>query len=232
MKKNQSGQDQCDEDVWSRPNWPPRLEKVLMELIIEEMNNHIDDCVSGFREDAWDRVCKEFNKETGRNFNKSDLKEHVGVLRKRYRIVKPLYDHGGFGWDYRRKVVDVDDCVWREYIEVYPQMKPYRKYGCPIYDELCTIFTKPKATGEHAVAIDATPEANLASKPKAVEIPQTDDSNTAGNCIAIINGMQGVDRCLYNAATDLFQNPFWRKTFLSLKGEKRLIWLKTMLPNA
>ncbi|XWS45540.1 hypothetical protein CRYUN_Cryun15aG0145200 [Craigia yunnanensis] len=79
--------------------------------------------------------------------------------------------------------------------------------------------------------VDATREANLTSKSKAVEIPQTDDPNSAGNCIAIINGMQGVDRRLYSAAMDLFQNPFWRKTFLSLKSKKQLTWLKTILPN-
>lgn len=58
-----------------------------------------------------------------------------------------------------------------------------------------------------------------------------DDPNSADHCITIINGMQGVDRRTYNAALDLFQNPSWRKTFMSLKSEKRLTWLKAMLPS-
>ncbi|XP_059440316.1 L10-interacting MYB domain-containing protein-like isoform X2 [Corylus avellana] len=148
---NQTSEEQS-EDVWSRPNWPPRTEKIFVELLIEEMKYHLDVCVSGFDEKAWDRVCKEFNQETGLNYDKKELKKHLTILRKRYRIVKPLYNHGGFGWDYRRKMVDVDDHIWAEYIQAYPEIKPYRKWGCPIYEELCTIFTKPKATGQYAYA--------------------------------------------------------------------------------
>lgn len=114
---NQPSQDPSD-DVWSRPNWPARVEKSFVELLIEEMIDHSDVIPSGFKDDAWDRVCTKFNKETGLNFGKLELKQHLAVLRKRYRIVKSLYNHSGFGWDYRRKMVDVDDGVWKEYIEV------------------------------------------------------------------------------------------------------------------
>ncbi|KAK7843500.1 hypothetical protein CFP56_012475 [Quercus suber] len=31
---------------------------------------------------------------------------------------------------------------------VHPEIKPYRKWGCPTYEELYTIFIKPKVTGE------------------------------------------------------------------------------------
>lgn len=88
-------------------------------MLIEEMKYHLDVCVSGFGEEAWDRVCKEFNHETGLNYDKMELKKHLAILRKRYRIVKPLYNHGGFGWDHRRKMVDVDDGIWAEYIQVH-----------------------------------------------------------------------------------------------------------------
>lgn len=114
---NQPSQDPS-EDVWSRPNWPARVEKSFVDLLIEEMNIQLDVIPSGFKDEAWDHVCTEFNKETGLNYDKLELKQHLAVLRKRYRIVKPLYNHGGFGWDNRRKMVDVDDQVWAEYIEV------------------------------------------------------------------------------------------------------------------
>ncbi|CAL5366233.1 uncharacterized protein LOC114305448 [Camellia sinensis] len=269
------------EAVWSMPNWPPRLEKIFVELLIDEMKYHLDVIPSGFKDDAWDRVCKEFNQVTGLNYDKMQLKKHLAILRKRYRIVKPLYNHGGFGWDYRRKMVDVDDLVWAEYIEVHPEIKPYRKWGCPIYEELCTIFTKSKATGKYAISFgggymsrnnntshprgnvnisdgcnkrqlvqpsslgpnkrshkgdensnaNATSETGTVSASSKDAIAQKDDLYSAGRCITVINGMQGVDRRLYNGAMDLFQSPCWRKTFMSLKCEKRLNWLKAMLPS-
>ena len=93
---------------------------------MEEMKYHLDVCATGFNEEAWDHVCKEFNQETSLNYDKMELKKHLAVLRKRYRIVKPLYNHGGFGWDYRRKMVDVDDLVWKEYIEVHKYFRLFR----------------------------------------------------------------------------------------------------------
>ncbi|XP_058209645.1 uncharacterized protein LOC131322364 isoform X2 [Rhododendron vialii] len=273
---NQPSQDPSD-DVWSRPNWPARVEKSFVELLIEEMIDHLDVIPSGFKDDAWDRVCTKFNKETGLNFGKLELKQHLAVLRKRYRIVKPLYNHSGFGWDYRRKMVDVDDGVWKEYIEVHPEIAPYRRWGCPTYEELCTIFTKPTATGEHAYSagdhipcnrsnlqtrvnvnisdggnkrqrvqpssLDKrslkgdNPKANATSDPRTISeskkdaSAQKDDPYSAGCCMTVINGMQDVDRHLYNGAMELFKNPTWRKTFMSLKTEKRLTWLKAMLPS-
>ena len=83
------------------------------------MKYQLDVIPSGFKDDAWDHVCQEFSKETGLDYDTMELKQHLTVLQKRYRIVKPLYNHGGFGWVYRRKMVGVDDLVWAEYIEVY-----------------------------------------------------------------------------------------------------------------
>lgn len=161
---------------------------------------------------------------------------------------------------------------------MHPEIEPYRKWGCPIYEELCTIFTKPKATGEFAITVggysrsgsnnlahprgnvnanisngrnkrqsaqpvgsgpnkkhdkgtEKSKEINSVSKSSGTAAPQSDDPYSASHCIAIINGMQGVDRRTYNAALDLFQNSTWRKTFISLKSEKRLNWLKAMLPS-
>ena len=83
------------------------------------MNYHPDVCVSDFNEEAWDHVCKEFNHRTGLNYDKMELKKRLAVLRKRYSIVKPLYNHGNFGRNYRRKMMDVDDLVWKEYVQVH-----------------------------------------------------------------------------------------------------------------
>ncbi|KAF8392663.1 hypothetical protein HHK36_023012 [Tetracentron sinense] len=279
---SQAIQDESEE-VWSRPNWPPSLERIFADVLVDEMN-YVIVLVGEFDEKAWDHACKEFNEETSLNFSKEELKKHAGILRKRYRIVKPLYDHGGFGWDYMRKMVDVDDVVWEEYIEVHPKIKPYRKWGCPIYEQLCTMFTKSRATGQYACAIggfSARPKAaHTAVGPVAVAshsgaslstsdgpnkrqsatplssghnkrnqkecenakaeallqkgsaLAQKGDQFSMMNCVTIINEMQGVNRRLYYATMDLFQNVKWRETFISLKKEKRLKWLQAMLPLA
>ncbi|KAK6796618.1 hypothetical protein RDI58_004319 [Solanum bulbocastanum] len=211
------------EDVWSSPNWPPRIEKI------------------------------------GWTFDKAELKKQLSILRKRYRIMKPLYNHGGFGWNNRRKMVVVDDSVWAEYIEVHPEIAPYRKYGSPIYKELCHIFTRPKATREFSVSSTDPgsnsnkrklteqsksgsnkwncfgPDNPKGSKSKDMDQDQNqnqkDDPYSIANCVVALNDTSGVDRRLYNAAMDLFENQNWRETLVTMKMDKRLSWLKAMIPR-
>lgn len=44
MDNNQPSEDQS-EDIWSSPNWRPRIEKIFVELLVEEMIYHPDVCV-------------------------------------------------------------------------------------------------------------------------------------------------------------------------------------------
>ncbi|KAK9991127.1 hypothetical protein SO802_026112 [Lithocarpus litseifolius] len=57
----------------------------------------------------------------------------------RKTIWKPYM--GSFSRNYCWKMVDVDNLVW----------KMFRKWGCPTYEELYTIFIKPKVTGEQDI---------------------------------------------------------------------------------
>ncbi|CAK9157029.1 unnamed protein product [Ilex paraguariensis] len=214
---NQPSQD-LSEDVWSRPNWPPHLEKIFVESLIEEMKNLLGIIPSGFKDESWDRA--------------------------------------------------------------HPKIMPYRKYGCPTYNDLCTIFTRPRATGEYAFGVGGYRSHNnnilcsrenvnisnrrtkrqfaeapssgpnkrnkigcgnrkagvilgigTASGSNQTAVTQNNDPYSYCCCITAINGMQGVDRRLYSAAMDLFRDLTWRKTFMSLKSEKRLSWLKAMLSS-
>ena len=168
---------------------------------------------------------------------------------------------------------------------MHPEIAPYRKWGCPIYEELCKIFTKPMVTGKQAIVIggdgsgrnylarsrrnylarsrenvndivlhgcnkrqsaqllgsgpnkkyhkgtENSREINSVLKSNGTATPQTNDPYSESHCVAILNGMEGVDCSTYSVACDLFQYPTWRKTFISTKSEKRLTWLKAMLPS-
>lgn len=99
-------------------------------------------------------------------------------------------------------------------------------------------FAEPASSGprkRNSKGLDNTKSGTTgaASASNKTTVSQTEDPNSLGNCINILNGIvvQKVDRHLYSAALDLFQNPVWRETFMSLKIEKRLTWLKAMLPK-
>lgn len=125
---------------------------------------------------------------------------------------------------------------------------------------MCHIFTRPKATGELSVS-SMYPRSNPSerNKRKLTEPPksgsnkrssvgpnnpkrskssdmdqnqnQKDDPYSIASCVVALNDTPGVDRRLYNAAMDLFEHKNWRETFVTMKMDKRLSWLKAMIPR-
>lgn len=82
-----------------------------------------------------------------------------------------------------------------------------------------------KATG--GAIVDAMLEIAAASKMRASAIMKNEDKFGINKCIKVLDEMQGVDERIYFLALDLFENhPNAREVFISLKGEKRLPWLK------
>ncbi|GMG99866.1 hypothetical protein Nepgr_001706 [Nepenthes gracilis] len=81
-----------------------------------------------------------------------------------------------------------------------------------------------KATGD--AIVDAMLEIAAASKMRAAAILNNEDRFSISKCIKVLDEMQGVDQRLYFLALDLFENPDARETFISLKNERRLMWLQ------
>ncbi|XP_060194957.1 uncharacterized protein LOC132624152 [Lycium barbarum] len=213
------------EDVWSMPNWPPPVEKIFVDSLIEEMKYHLDVIPSNFHDQAWDNVVKDFSQCSGLNFDKAELKKHLSILRKHYRIVKPLYIHGGFGWDNRTKMVVVDDSVWAELHNT-----DLEKNTSNSSERNKRKTAEPSKSGpnkRNSVDADNSEE----SKSSGTDQNQKDDPYSTANCVVTLNDTPGVDQRLNNAALDLFQNQTWRETFVTMKTEKRLSWLKAMIPR-
>ncbi|KAG6394608.1 hypothetical protein SASPL_145197 [Salvia splendens] len=81
-----------------------------------------------------------------------------------------------------------------------------------------------KATGD--AIVDAMLEIAAASKMRAAAIMRNEERFTISKCIKILDEMQGVDQTVYFFALDLFENPSARETFVSLKRERRLVWMQ------
>ncbi|KAF5739348.1 hypothetical protein HS088_TW12G00553 [Tripterygium wilfordii] len=61
---------------------------------------------------------------------------------------------------------------------------------------------------------------------RVAALPHFSNQFSISNCIKVLNGMQGIDQYLYLAASDLFLEPDKRETFISIKSDFRLAWLK------
>lgn len=65
------------------------------------------------------------------------------------------------------------------------------------------------------------------SRLRTVTMPQVDKKFTITNCIKALDEIEGTEDGLYYPALDLFENPSFRETFLSLKSNYiRLTWLQ------
>nr|GMD55017.1 AAA-ATPase At3g28580-like [Ipomoea batatas] len=81
-----------------------------------------------------------------------------------------------------------------------------------------------KVTGD--AIVDAMLEIAAASKMRAAATMRNEERFAISKCIKILDEIQGVDQNLYFYALDLFENPNARETFVSLKNERRLVWLR------
>ncbi|CAH9116822.1 unnamed protein product [Cuscuta epithymum] len=80
-----------------------------------------------------------------------------------------------------------------------------------------------KATGD--AIVDAMLEIAAASKARAAATMRNEERFSISKCIKLLDEMQGVDQSIYFYALDLFENPDAREIFVSLKNERRLMWL-------
>lgn len=81
--------------------------------------------------------------------------------------------------------------------------------------------------GTDGAIADAILEMAAASKMRTSAIQRWNARHSITKCIQELDETQGVDEQLYFAAIELFDKPIARETFLSLKGDKRLTWLRS-----
>lgn len=87
-----------------------------------------------------------------------------------------------------------------------------------------------KATGD--AIVDAMLEIAAASKMRAAAATRNEERFAISKCIKLLDELQGVDQNVYFYALDLFESPNARETFVSLKNERRLMWLNGKFATA
>ncbi|BFG17670.1 hypothetical protein CerSpe_039440 [Prunus speciosa] len=291
-------EDQFKQDQ-SRAKWSAPLDKILLDLLIEQTGQN-----KMSNKKAWKHIREEFNYKTSLQFDGEQLRNHQNVLKRLYNNIKSVLDQSGFSWDNSRNMVMADDELWEKYTTAHPEAETIRNKECPIFKQLCTLFSESKAEetyilsshdvklNQQTVNVVGTPEtASVSAEPEPAvdeassrlseevnmssgrnkrriktqtlsssrqrrvcretsntnvdavsqheEVPSTNkraagaaavvhsgDRFSISSCIEVLNEMAGVDEELYLAASDLFQDPDRRETFICIKSEIKLAWLK------
>lgn len=163
----------------SRAKWTSALTKILVELLVEQVRQG-NKRNKSFDKKAWECVCEDFREKTGLTWDNEQLKSRYAALRKQYVIVKSLLDHGDFKWDQATGVITATDEVWDAYIKEHPDSEPVRSSGCPMYKQLCTIFSLPGTRGKYNRSNGSYEHGGTlsTSDPQALNVYQEDLSNS------------------------------------------------------
>ncbi|KAF4367235.1 hypothetical protein G4B88_026742 [Cannabis sativa] len=131
----------------SRTRWTASLDKVFADLIVKQiqLGNRPNNV---FDKKTWNHVRDEFNKQTDLNFNNNQLRKHLDVLRTRFYNLKSNYDQSN------EFTLDESCCIgfdlWEDIGPQQPRPENIKVKDCPIYEQLCTIFTDSSADGKYA----------------------------------------------------------------------------------
>ncbi|XP_021722688.1 uncharacterized protein LOC110690143 [Chenopodium quinoa] len=262
-----------------RAKWTMSLTKVLVDLMVDQINQMNSQKISVGNK--WKYMCDEFYRRTGLRWDREQLKYRCSVLKKMYATVKSLLDQQGFCWDENTGAITAEDKAWDQYIKEHPDADTLRATGCPIYKQLCILFSESVKTeksnglaekggldpvsnvtedcsaeseevacvanekekslcvetpnqinhkrgrkGLEDVMADAIFEMAAASRMRAEAIQQRSQRYTISECVNALDELGDIDKQVYFGALDLFNNPGAREMFLSLKADKRLMWLQ------
>ncbi|XP_050364873.1 L10-interacting MYB domain-containing protein-like [Argentina anserina] len=132
----------------SRTRWTPALDKTFADLVLKQiqLGNRPNNV---FDKKTWNTIRDEFNRQTDLNFNNNQLRKHLDVLRTRFYSLKSAHNQTN---DYALEdpcCIEFDH-LWADLGVQQPRPETTKVKDCPIYDQLCTIFTDSAADGKYA----------------------------------------------------------------------------------
>jgi hypothetical protein len=93
--------------------WPPNVEKLFIQLMVEEMvKGNMQKGV--FHKRIWDKILEELNRQTKRNYKFPQVKTKFDRLRQRHQLLQ----HTGLGWDAKTNTVSGNDEVWMNVLAI------------------------------------------------------------------------------------------------------------------
>ncbi|KAJ9181913.1 hypothetical protein P3X46_005956 [Hevea brasiliensis] len=147
MGKNKQSQE--NENRAAKAVWNKEMVHIFCDICIRAFQMGMRPGTH-FTKQGWKYVIKHFQKESGLNFTKKQLKNKWDGSKKEWKIWKALIaEETELGWDTKRQTLDASDSWWDEKIKVMPAAKKFRYMG--IEPELCAkydvLFMDMGATG-------------------------------------------------------------------------------------
>ncbi|KAE8655021.1 3-isopropylmalate dehydrogenase [Hibiscus syriacus] len=147
-RQQQQQQPSQQQKQQARARWTTFLTRTLADLLVEQVHRG-NRRNNSFNRKAWKSMCDDFHKKTGLKWDKEQLKNRYGVLRRQYVLVRSLLDRSDFSWDESTGYIIGKDEAWADFIMGHPDAEAIKTSGCLIYKQLCTILSEPTTNGKH-----------------------------------------------------------------------------------
>ncbi|CAN6457435.1 unnamed protein product [Victoria cruziana] len=95
-------------------------------------------------------VEKKMMKKFGEEYNLEKIKNKLKRAKPNMHVCKEMLKTDGFAWNDKKKQIEVDDSVWKSYVQKYPSRRPYRNADkWKYYKEFSEIYEDTTAVDEH-----------------------------------------------------------------------------------
>ncbi|TYJ10147.1 hypothetical protein E1A91_A11G188000v1 [Gossypium mustelinum] len=187
-----------------RARWTTFLTKTLADLLVEQVhggNRHNN----SFNKRAWKSMCDEFYEKTSLKWDKEQLKNRYGVLRRQYVLVKSLLDRSEFSWNESTGVIIGTDEAWFDFTKGHPDAETIKASGCSIYKQLCTIFSEPMTNWKHDYSAELGGQSSSSSE-EVEDVADDPDAVQPSASVLISShkrGRRGIDDAIAAAILEM-----------------------------
>ncbi|MQM02571.1 hypothetical protein Taro_035335 [Colocasia esculenta] len=129
------------------PNWETSNDRVLLDLMIEEMHKKNYSCRS-FKIASWTTIAKLYNAAVGENSTWIQVKERFKSLKRKFELYEELLKLSGWGWDLETQTpIPGYEGAWDEALRVNSRFSTIRRKPFPLYDQMQMLCKNSICTG-------------------------------------------------------------------------------------
>ncbi|KAK4276269.1 hypothetical protein QN277_019236 [Acacia crassicarpa] len=129
-----------------KASWDKKNTKVLIDLCMMQVQKGRRKTTS-LNEEGWEELVKNFMINTGKTYDKNQLKNKFHSLRGQWQCWNMLLRETGVGWDYEKKTILADHDWWEKKIAEVSGYEKFRYEGIQFKEELSHLFPSSVAMG-------------------------------------------------------------------------------------
>ncbi|KAI8525963.1 hypothetical protein RHMOL_Rhmol13G0271300 [Rhododendron molle] len=168
------------------------LSRILVEQVILGNKSELD---NKFKYTAYDAAVFALNERFQLNLTKDNVRNRIKMWRKLYARVKELLDQGEFRWDEKQKIVTAEDSVWKDYIEINPEVRLLKGRIIENYADLCVILGNDDPTESSINDAEADMDWTAHNEGVGAELYENRSDNGNGKGKYVVWTVE-MDRCL------------------------------------